>query len=253
MRVFYYRPQCAVADTRIVMAMHGLDRGAAAFRDLFVAAAELHGQLILAPEFDIEAFADPFAYNYGNVRQAPPGNVFRPRDQWTFDLIDRLFQQVRTMTASQRTTFSLFGNSAGAQYVLRYLALTGGRLVDAAVAANSGWYMLPDPAIEYPAGLANPYLDREAVSRYLGRSVTLLLGDKDIDTTAHDLPRRPEAMAQGIHRLERGHWYYRHCRELAERLGVAFNWQFEIAHGAGHIDQLIFDQGVEILAKTFKV
>jgi hypothetical protein len=129
LRVFYHRPRTAGRDNRIVIAMHGLDRAAAAFRDVFVQAAERHGQLVLVPEFDLEAFPDPF------------------------------------------------------------------------------------------------------------------------DATAHDLPRMPEAMAQGAHRLERRHWYHEHCAQLAKRLGVAFGWKLEIGPGAGHVDQRIHDDGGAILAR----
>ena len=57
-----------------------------------------------------------------------------------------------------------------------------------------------------------------------------------------------EAMAQGSHRLERGLWYFKHCKQLAEHLGVHFGWKLEIVAGAGHVSQQIFDQAAKILA-----
>src|SRR5262245_44482324 len=143
-RVFFFFPRSAARDARIVIAMHGFDRGASAFRDVLVDQAERCGLIVLVPEFDAEAFPNAYAYNYGNVRLSPPSTAVLPRDQWNFGIIDRLFQQVRTMIGSDRETFRLFGLSAGAQYVFRYLALTDASAVDMAVAANCGWYMLPD-------------------------------------------------------------------------------------------------------------
>ena len=46
--VHYARPSSDLNSASIVIAMHGLDRAAAAFRDVFVAAAERNGQMGLA-------------------------------------------------------------------------------------------------------------------------------------------------------------------------------------------------------------
>ena len=85
--------------------------------------AERNGQIVLVPEFDAEAFPDVYAYNYGNVRLAPPSSTVLPRNLWSFGIIDRLFHYVRLSLGSNRETFGLFGNSAGSQFVLRCLAL----------------------------------------------------------------------------------------------------------------------------------
>ena len=108
---------------------------------------------------------------------------------------------MRAAVGSNRKTFGLFGNSAGAQYVLRYLALTDGTAVEAGVAANCGAYMLPDLAIDHPVGMGGLDLDEAHLRRYLGRRLIVLLGDADTDSAAHDLPRDAPAIAQGPHRL----------------------------------------------------
>ena len=101
----------------------------------------------------------------------------------------------------------MFGNSAGSQYVLRYLALNEASSVDRAVASNSGVYMLPDLTLDYPLGMGGLDLDENQLRRYLGRRLIILLGDADTDASAPDLPRDDFAMAQGHHRLARGQWY----------------------------------------------
>jgi pimeloyl-ACP methyl ester carboxylesterase len=157
------------------------------------------------------------------------------------------FERVRTAVGSDRETFGLFGNSAGAQFVLRYLALTEGTAVDAAVAANSGWYMLPDLAVDYPVGMGGLDFNESYLRRYLGRHLTVLLGDADTDSAAPDLPRDETAMAQGPHRLARGLWHFEHCKHVADQLDGRFGWGLEIVPGAGHVDQQIFDRAVSIL------
>ena len=229
------------------MAMHGLDRAAAEFRDLLAPQAERNGQIVLVPEFDADQFPGIHAYNFGGVRLPPPDNTVLPRDRWNFGIIDRLFHYVRHAIGSSRDTFGLFGNSAGAQYVLRYLALTEAASVDLAVAANCGVYMLPNFTAEYPIGMGGIDLNAGHLSRYLGRSLVMLLGDADKDPDAFDLPRMDYAMAQGPHRLARGLWHFEHCTELAKNLDVRFGWRLEIAHGAGHVDQQIYDRGANLL------
>jgi hypothetical protein len=247
MRVFSFCPRSSGRDARIIIAMHGLDRAAAEFRDLLAPQAERNGQIVLVPEFDLDQFPGVHAYNFGGVRLPPPDNTVLPRDQWNFGIIDRLFHYLRHANGFSRGTFGLFGNSAGAQFVLRYLALTDAASVDLAVAANCGVYMLPNLTAEYPIGMGGIDLNASHLRRYLGRPLVILLGDADSDPEAFDLPRTDYAMAQGPHRLARGLWHFEHCTELAGSLGGKFGWRLEIAHGAGHIDQQIYDRGSNIL------
>ncbi len=247
MRVFSFCPRSAGPHTRIIVAMHGVDRAAAEFRDLLAPQAERNGQIVLVPEFDPDQFPGVHAYNFGGVRLPPPDNAVLPRDHWSFAVIDRLFRHVQDAIGSSRDSFGLFGNSAGAQFVLRYLALNVAASVDLAVAANCGCYMLPDLAKDYPDGMGGVGLDQSHLRRYLARPLVILLGDADNDPDAPDLPRWDEAMAQGPHRLARGRWHFQHCARLASSLGVGLGWKLQIAPGAGHVDQLIYDQGADIL------
>ncbi|KAA2235276.1 hypothetical protein [Salinarimonas soli] len=248
-RVFYQRPHREDPVTKVVLAMHGLDRAAAEFRDVLAARAQQHGTLVLVPEFDIEAFPDVHAYNYGNVRQGRDG-AFRSREDWTFGIIDRLIAHVRANLGGERTSVGMLGNSAGSQFVLRYLALNEAAFVDRAIASNSGLYMLPDLALAYPDGMGGVGLDRAALARYFARSLTILLGEADCDGAATDLPRGPAASAQGPHRLARGLWHFDHCKRIAEYLGVPFAWKLRVMPGAGHVDQRIYDGAMDLLAET---
>lgn len=247
LRVHAICPNEGLSDAPIVIAMHGLDRKAADFRDLLVAPALRNQQIVLVPEFDPEQFPGVYAYNFGGVRLAPPDNRVLPRVQWTFSLLDRMFAHVHAGIGSRRKGFGLFGNSAGSQFVLRYLALMEATFVERAVASNSGVYMLPDLARDYPVGMGGLDLDRRHLRRYFERPLDILLGDADIDVAAHDLPRDEVAMAQGAHRLARGQWHFSHCARLADELGTRFEWRLHIVPGAGHVSQQIFDTALDSL------
>jgi hypothetical protein len=226
-RVFYFRPQTPTGDPPIVIAMHGFDRAAHDFRNVWLGSAKRLGLFVLVPEFDLEAFPDAHSYDYGNARRPPPDNLPNPRDLWNFGIIDRLFAAAKVATRSDRPRFAMFGNSAGAQYVFRYLALTDAPLVGMAIAANSGWYMLPDFSFDYPVGMGGLDINECSRQRYLQRNIVVLLGDADTNTEAPDLPRNEEAMAQGPHRFARGLWHFAQCRTVAERLAITFGWRLE--------------------------
>ena len=247
-RVFFLCPKTTSPRSHIVIAMHGLDRAASQFRDVFAGVAERNDQIVLVPEFNLNQFPDVYAYNFGGVRLPPPRNTIFPREAWNFTIIDRLFQRVRLAIGSSRSTFGFFGNSAGSQYVLRCLALTGPTAVDVAVASNSGIYMLPDLACDYPTGMGGLGLDEGSLRRFLSKRLVLLLGEADADSAAPDLPRGDVAAAQGAHRLARGRWYFDHCRKLSKSLGVPFGWRLETVPGAGHTSQQIFDRASELLS-----
>lgn len=248
LRVFFFCPTPDRSDSRIVVAMHGFDRAASEFRDVLASPARRSGQIALVPEFDKVQFPDAYAYNYGNVMRPQSGEAPAHRRLWNFGIVERLFEKVRDTVGSKQKSFGLFGNSAGAQFVLRYLALTEAPAVDTAVAANSGWYMLPDLSIDYPVGMGGLDLDESHLRRYLRRRLVVLLGDADTDSAASDLPRDEAAMAQGPHRLARGLWHFDHCKRLADRLGTPFGWTLEIVPGAGHVDQAIYDRAALNLA-----
>ena len=77
------------------------------------------------------------------------------------------------MNGNTSADYYLFGHSAGAQFVHRLLLMVPDGRYAALVAANAGWYTVPDKSIDYP-----PRSAREA-------TVTLL--------SASNLPRKPLA------------------------------------------------------------
>lgn len=249
-RIFYHVPERVDSASRMMIALHGLDREAADFRSAFVEPSERLGKIVIVPEFDLKNFPDLYSFNFGNVVEPPPSLKLRSRDVWSFSLVDRLFLALRIRTTCQHDSFDLYGNSAGSQFVLRYLALTGSPLVRTAIASNSGIYMLPSLDVPYPIGMGSVGLTETSLRQYLSRPLHILLGDRDIDIKAPDLPSSPEAAAQGPHRLARGLWHHEHCKILAGTLGVDFGWSVEIVRGAGHISQAIFDRAMTIAGGT---
>lgn len=246
---WFHCPTCFTSATPIVILLHGSDRAAAFFRDCWSPYADRYGFLIVAPEFDAETFPGPETYNYGNVRQSMASDsLFNPQHSWSYSIIDRLFETIRSMTGSERSSFCLFGHSAGAQFAHRYLALTPEPIVEFTVAANAGWYMTTDINQPFPAGLGGLSTSEAIAKRFFERRLVLLLGDADTDATEAGLPQYPGAVAQGPDRLARGRFYYEASRHRAATLRADFRWRLSIAPGVGHADDQVAGPAAKIIA-----
>jgi len=93
--------------------------------------------------------------------------------------------------------YSLFGHSAGGQFVDRLAAFvpTEARRI---VVANAGSYVFPSLEINAPFGLGKVYSGTEgeaALRRYLAQPLTIYLGQGD--TRDDERTDYPEALAQG--------------------------------------------------------
>ena len=243
--VWTYCPAAFGAGSPIVVVMHGVTRDGRGYRDAWVAAAEEHGALVLAPEFSKDVFPTPREYEVGNMRDRERRPL--PPDQWGLRAVEELFDAVRQATGSAQRGYRLFGHSAGGQFVHRLLTFLPDCRAEATVVANCGCYTLLDEGERFPYGLGGMPIDSEAVARLLGRDVTILLGEDDSDPDASMLLKSPEAMRQGEHRLARGRTYHRHSGMLAHRLGVPFNWKLVTLPGVGHSHRAMAGPAARIL------
>jgi len=251
--VRFHCPAGFTTATPIVFLLHGSDRASAYFQDCWRPYADRYGFLVVAPEFDAETFPGPETYNYGNVRQSMASDsLFNPEHLWSYSIIDRLFETIRSMTGSDRSSFCLFGHSAGAQFAHRYLALTPEPFAELTIAANAGWYMTTDPRQPYPAGLGGLRTEASVAKRFFERQLVLLLGDADTDEVEAGLPQYPGAVAQGPNRLARGQFYFHAMQRRAAALGTGFRWRLSIAPGVGHADDQVAGPAAEILADYFR-
>lgn len=249
LRVFYYRPKGFDRETPILFVMHGVKRNAGEYRDNWIALAERHGLLIVAPEFSNENFPKSWAYNLGNVVRRGPGGTLAPvpESAWSFPIVDRIFERVRRSTGSARTTFAIFGHSAGAQFVHRYMTFTGGPKVDLALAANAGWYTLPAEIETFPYGLGQTGLPPSKLKGAFAKKVVILLGEADV-VQDPNFRKTPEAMRQGATRLDRGKYYFEAAKRTSEKLGVPFNWRLVLVPGVGHDNAMMAGTAAEIVA-----
>jgi hypothetical protein len=246
LRVWTYVPASMGADAPILFVMHGVERDAKRYIEDWARTAERHGVILVAPEFDERRFPGSEYYNQGGVIDPGSGKK-RPREAWTFSVIEPLFQEVRRRSGSDAAGYSIYGHSAGAQFVHRYVIMAAPTHLDQAVAANAGWYTGFDPGRSYPQGLK---LDkRESVAETAGfaRRLTILLGTEDIESDDRNLRTDTWARRQGQNRFERGRAFYAEAQAGASAGKHTFGWRMRYAPGIGHENRKMAAYAADIL------
>ncbi len=244
-RVFITRPLHLEADRPIVFVMHGVNRNAADYRDQWHELAKEHSFLLVVPEFSDRHFPGTESYNLGNVFDRDGKAVSRPR--WSYSVIEPVFDEVRRRFGMTARRYSLYGHSAGAQFVHRFIFHVPEARVSQIVSANAGWYMMPDFEQDFPYGMRRSAVTRENLAAALQLPVTILLGEEDADGDHPTLRRSPEAMAQGDHRLERGFSFFEEAESYALREKIPFGWQLVTVPGAGHDNRLMAPEAIPYL------
>jgi pimeloyl-ACP methyl ester carboxylesterase len=209
--------------------MHGTGRNASAYRDRWIDLAEQYGLIIVAPEFSKEYWPGKEKYNLGDVA----GNS-NP-EKWTYSAVEHLFDEVR----DGQPDYRIFGHSAGGQFVARMLLLRPDSRASVYMAANPGWYAMPEwrdeeTDTEYPYSLVDSPSGEAEVRQALSKRLMLFLGAEDTDPNDEHLNQDDGAMEQGANRHERGeHFFAEGCR-IARELGVPLRWDLEEVPGTAH-------------------
>lgn len=231
-RVWYRRPRGRLTDLPVVFALHGASRNARIYRNAWARHADAHGFLLLAPAFSLARYPDERTFNLGNV--FAKDGARNPEADWSFQVIEGIFDRVKTQAGLRATSYGFYGHSAGSQFVHRFLYFMPQARARLFVAANAGWYTMPTFDLAYPYGLAESGLNVTDLKRALGQRVAVLLGSDDVDVNHPKLRRTRGAMRQGAHRFERGHTFFATGKREAKALGVPFNWQLDTVPDVGH-------------------
>jgi poly(3-hydroxybutyrate) depolymerase len=245
--VWYQLPDTVSADTPVVFVMHGVNRDADRYRDEWAALARKHGFIVVVPQFSREDFPGSRGYNTGYFSEKD--GTPRPRALWSFAAIEPLFDDVRRRFGTSDTRYDIYGHSAGAQFVHRYVLFMPEARIGRAIAANAGWYTMPDRMIAFPYGLGETPVDAAGLKQSLGQPLTVLLGTADTDREDKDLRKTPEADAQGPHRYARGQAFYAAGQKAATDAGAAFGWRLERVPGIGHSNAGMAGAAAALLAQ----
>lgn len=228
-------PEDATAETKIVIVMHGASRDAPRYYRDWKAQGEEHGLIVVVPEFSKRRFEGSRRYNLGYVFDRGSTKK-RAENLWTFSAIEPLFDEVVARIDGKQKSYTIYGHSAGSQFVHRFMYYKPDARVSRYIAANAGWYTLPTNDFKYPYGLVGSGLEESDLATMFAKHLIILLGRDDTDETDESLRKTPEANKQGPNRLVRGLTMYRVSKARAEELGLEFNWQVFSVKGAGHVN-----------------
>lgn len=244
--VWYALPDAVTPETPVVVVMHGVNRDADRYRDEWAGLAREHGLIVIVPQFSRADFPGADGYNTGFFAAAD--GTPRPRNLWSYAAIEPLFDTVRQRFGTQVPRYTLYGHSAGAQFVHRFVILTPEARIEQAIAANAGWYMMPDLATAFPYGPKGAPVSPETLKAALGKPLTVLLGTADTDIAHPNLRTTPEANRQGPHRYARGLAFHAAGREAAARMDAPFGWRVETVPGVGHSNGLMAQAAAALIA-----
>lgn len=255
--VNYHIPKAVNKSSRVLFVIPGAGRNGDAYRDAWIDASEKYNVIILSPSYSDKDYPGFWSYNLGgmitDVKASKEKGIEHYRTvadakQWLFDDFDRIFDVVSSALALETDEYDMFGHSAGGQ-VLHRMALFGPNgKARRIIAANSGWYTIPDKTLAFPYGLRGIDLPDEFYRNKLKSELVILLGElDDQNETRGDLARTELLDKQGTYRLARGKYFYEHARNFSTELGAEFNWKIKVVPNVGHDHKLMSKAAADFL------
>ncbi len=243
--VHIHIPPATTKETPILVVMHGDSRDAKSYHKTWRPLAAAYRAILVTPEFSAADWPRSRHYQQGNIQTVD--NATKPRAVWSFTALERAVDIASDVAGVSSRKFLLYGHSAGAQFVHRYVMITGGARLILAVAANAGWYSWPSTAKDYPYGVAPVEKLHWDWKPVFGTGLTILVGEKDNDPDAKALRRSGKVMFQGPHRLARGRGFFSAARKLAAASHVPFHWRFATVPDTGHSNRGMAGAAAKIL------
>lgn len=248
--VFYHIPSGDRQNMPIVMVFHGDERNAIDYRNIWVNASNQYGFMIFSPEFTYAVFPGGSSYSIGNVYQDgnnPTLQTLNNENIWTFSIIEPLFDFIRTKSGSNALTYDMFGHSGGGQFVHRFVLLKPNARYNKAIAANSGWFTVPDGVANFPYGIMNCPVTSIQPNIYFGRKLYITVGELDNISSDSSLRHNTASDLQGLNRLDRANYFFSKSQGYAQANHSEFNWQFHIVANSGHDATKMSNDAVNIL------
>lgn len=256
---FYYRPTGLQEQSPVLIVLPGAGRNAWTYRDHWIEAADAHGVLVVALHYPEDEYPGFWSYNLAGMlsdveidRAAmtmTDYGIERDPRSWLFGDLDAVFTHVLGSTGLKTAQYDLFGHSAGGQFLHRFALFAGiGARAGRIVAANSGWYTVPERGARFPYGLEDAPITDGQLSAALGRRLVVLLGAEDNEHERRgELVRNPQTDRQGTHRLARGRYFHARAAQAARDLGTRFDWTLEVVPGVGHDARGMADAAARLL------
>ena len=172
------------------------------------------------------------------------------KPNWTYTAIEHIFDYVKGSNGLEATSYSIYGHSAGAQFVHRLLLFCPDAHINKAICANAGWYTMPSDDFEFPYGLKGSGISVETLKKTFSKNLIILLGNQDTDENHKYLRKTPKAMAQGKHRFERGKSFFLTAKREAAKLKTRLRWKAKVIKNVGHSNSKMAEAAAKLLTQS---
>ncbi len=232
--IHYYKPKNLKSESSVIIVLPGAGRDGNEYRDAWIEKAELYNLLVLSPEYNEEHYPQFWSYNLAGMITDVKINEERTAmtsfkisenpNEWIYKDFDRIFNLAKQNLNLNMDSYDLFGHSAGGQILHRFTIFKSESKANRILSSNSGWYTVPKDIEDFPTGLKGSNKSEKDID--FSKNLVLFLGEKDdANETRGDLRRSPEVDIQGLHRLERGTYFYNESKKIASELNAEFNWK----------------------------
>tara|TARA_R110002020_G_scaffold166604_3_gene354727 strand:+ start:2611 stop:3528 length:918 start_codon:yes stop_codon:yes gene_type:complete len=246
-KVWTYKPESWNDKDKIIFVMHGGGRNADDYLNAWIELANKNNLLIIAPEFE-----NKFSKYTTNDYQE--GNLFtffgtkNQKTEWAYTVVENIFDHIKSVNNITNEQYDIFGHSAGGQFVHRMVMLMPESRIGTAIAANSGFYSLPNENLEFPYGIKNTETD---LQKSYKKRLIVLLGELDNDPSLGTFRTTDLAMEQGAHRLERGTTFFNENKELTSKNNWTFNWEMHTVKEVGHNYKKMSENAIEWIKSQY--
>ena len=226
--IYYHIPYGDITSMPILMSFHGGSRNADDYRDHWINMANNSNFMVFAPEFDSIDFSSGDQYNLANVfddGDNPSSDTLNPKEEWTFSILDPLFEYIKNEISGTQESYNGWGHSAGSQFLHRFVLFIPDSKLNIAVCSNAGWYTVPEKGVDFPYGLNKSELYSGTLNLAFSKKLYVHLADLDTNPNASSL-RHNEIVdnQQGLNRRARGRYFFNVSKEIANQNQIDFNW-----------------------------
>lgn len=261
--VFYHIPNGDIPTMPIMFSFHGANRDGDNYRDYWISMANTNGFMVFAPEFSDANYPGGDSYQLANIfddGDNPIEGTYNPQNEWTFSVIDPLFNYIKADISGVQQKYNAWGHSGGAQFLHRFVMYMPNSNLDIAVCSNSGWYTVPESLVAFPYGTQNGQLSNATLTNAFAKKLIVHLGQDDINPNSAGLRHNMVVdNQQGFFRLERGQYFYTTSQATSINMSVSFNWEKQEVAGIGHNAQLMANDALQYISmnslsnESFKV
>ena len=244
--VFYHLPKIIDNDTKVLFVVHGNTRNADDYLNSWIRLTKDKNIAIFAPHFKRSSFI-----SFNTLQMSTSNGKIRTNtDLYLHNSIDTLFKYIKAKFKLNDKLYDIYGHSAGAQFVHRYLLMSDNPSVNKAVAANAGWYTFLNGA-DFPYGVKNPpiSLTDSNVKKFLSTNLYILIGTNDIDVDS-SINKSKGAQKQGINRLQRAKNFFTYTESIVEQNNLEFKWKYKAVPGAPHSNKVMSKAAVLVLFES---